>query len=326
MTSSPIQIEESSQNPDDLHETLLSLEVHSKLAESSELARSGSYGEAEELLKTIKNWQSLPPALDLLARISAQQGKLAEASKYWEKAIELSPGNLSYQAGLAYVTKSTQPVSGTVQFFTWFLRGMGIIIIGGLLFLMMKQFANNTPPSQTSDNMQMATLQAQVLGLYVTPSVPTDMPVSTPTSIIEPASPPNILQEIPINVIGLNTVLYDDALIVYPEKDMFDYNWRFSADTRVMITELGSQLEPYSGEIDITLVGFKQNSEESDFFDIGLTRSSVVFSWIQNSTKLPADIFVIMPLENFLRQPYAPVLEDLNNVNKYVLFLIQVSR
>lgn len=320
-----VHFQKPSENPDDLHEVLSSLESQSKIAESAELARSGNYGEAEELLKTIKDWQSLPPVLDLMARISAQQGKLNDAVNYWEQAIKLSPSNLSYQAGLEYVTKLKRPLSGIAQFFTWFLRGAGILLVGLLFFLAIKQLTRSEPLPPSSDNLQFATLQAQVQGLYNTPVVLTPLPTQMPNSNPTPVPDYSALQDMSINVVGLKTILSDDALIVYPEKEMFDFSWSFAPGTRKMVTELGRQLEPYSGKIEITLIGFKQTSEKSDFFDVGLTRSNVVFSLIQSSTKLPADIFLIMPPETFLHQPYSSVLKNFNTIDKYVLFLIRMS-
>ena len=271
------------ENPEDFSEILLSLEIQSKLAESAELARSGNYGQAEGLLKTVMDWQKSALALDLMARICVQQGKVEDAAQYWESAIKLSPSNLSYQSGLEYATKLKRPISNISRVLTWVL---GISVLLALIFvftLVSKQASKQEPSSIVSNNAQISTLQSQVLGLYHAPMIEVTSTI-VPTATFVPTSTPNGLAEISITVSGLKTANYGDAVIVYPEKEMFVYTWSLTPDARTMITELGHQLEPYAARISITLVGFAQASEQSQYFDVGLTRSTVVYGLLESST------------------------------------------
>lgn len=72
------------------------------LTVAAELARSGRYADAEQLALEVAGSSPtlLPVALDLLARIYAQQGRYLDAETCWQKALSLSPGNPQYRRGL----------------------------------------------------------------------------------------------------------------------------------------------------------------------------------------------------------------------------------
>ena len=76
------------------------------LARATDLARAGRYAEAESLLKEhISDLETMPAALDLLARIYAQQRRFQDACAFWTRALELDDTNVAYQAGLSRLQK-----------------------------------------------------------------------------------------------------------------------------------------------------------------------------------------------------------------------------
>jgi flagellar motor protein MotB len=100
------------------------------LAEATELAASGKYAEAEARLIAIKDGRKNPTVLDLLARIRAQQGRLAEAVELWQMAVQMDPANAEYRAGLAYVEKAARG-----PFHPSRLPGLVLRVLAGLLLL-----------------------------------------------------------------------------------------------------------------------------------------------------------------------------------------------
>ncbi len=83
-----------------------SLLVRVSFYEAAELARSGNYIAAEAILQELLLSANPPsPVLDLQARICAQQGRLAEASEFWRKALQKDPANVAYQAALARLSR-----------------------------------------------------------------------------------------------------------------------------------------------------------------------------------------------------------------------------
>lgn len=67
---------------------------HLVLAQATDLARSGRYAEADKLLaENMRDLDRTPAALDLRARMYAQQGQLREARSCWNRALQLDPTN-----------------------------------------------------------------------------------------------------------------------------------------------------------------------------------------------------------------------------------------
>ena len=78
-----------------------SLAAQSALCRATELARAGRYEQAETALEAIFAGSQKPAqARDLLARISAQQGRLAEAQALWQEALRQDPASEACQVAL----------------------------------------------------------------------------------------------------------------------------------------------------------------------------------------------------------------------------------
>ena len=71
------------------------------LALAASLARKRRFKEAEDLLlPLIVESESQDDALDLLAKVYAQQGKIEEAQHLWQQALRNDPGNRHFQEAL----------------------------------------------------------------------------------------------------------------------------------------------------------------------------------------------------------------------------------
>ncbi|MGH3941990.1 MAG: OmpA/MotB family protein [Pseudonocardiaceae bacterium] len=90
------------------------------LARATELARTGHYSTAERLLADPEEAVPMPPAhLDLLARIQAQQGKLAEADTHWARAATISGDTGAYQAQRQRIATLQQQRFSTSRTLRW---------------------------------------------------------------------------------------------------------------------------------------------------------------------------------------------------------------
>ena len=79
------------------------------VSQATELARNGAYTQAESLLRSVtEQAQVSVSALDLQARILAQQGRIAEAETLWTRALKLEPDNTACQAALTRIRKLQQ--------------------------------------------------------------------------------------------------------------------------------------------------------------------------------------------------------------------------
>jgi tetratricopeptide (TPR) repeat protein len=76
-----------------------------RLARATELAQSGRFLEAEAVLVGNGDLQETPRALDLLARIAAQQRQYQRAEELWRKALSRAPETKEFREGLTALQK-----------------------------------------------------------------------------------------------------------------------------------------------------------------------------------------------------------------------------
>ena len=287
------------------------------IAQSAELARQGNFTAAEELLLPLVEQEPSHMALDLLARIKAQQGKYESARQLWEKAILISPECPDCKAGLERIRLMHQPRSynlvGKVTVQTLLMLCSISLII--TIFFQVGQIKRsvasfqmptlipeeNSLPLELSDALTqqeiqqrkiMDQLQAnqtdlqeismQIDRLELTPPSPTP----TPTSQVD------ILDEIKIDVLGVNQSVQGDKLLLKFEDGLFLYNWLLNESGRSTLEQVGYQLEPWAGKLDIQVIGFSDDHEK-DNVDFPYFRSTAVIRFLVDNTQLPERIFSI---------------------------------
>ena len=77
-----------------------------RLARATDLARTRRYLEAKTLLAPAGRLPTDPRALDLLARIAANQRRFLEAEQLWNDASKISPGNEAYRLAVRHAAKA----------------------------------------------------------------------------------------------------------------------------------------------------------------------------------------------------------------------------
>lgn len=108
------------------------------LTRAASLARKGDLLQAESLLVTLSDDDKVrPEAIDLLAKVYAQQGKIDQAQALWLKALQSDPSNIHLLSALrmcAYYTKSRsehfilQHLWLLISIVLWFIVSMILII------------------------------------------------------------------------------------------------------------------------------------------------------------------------------------------------------
>lgn len=115
------------------------LMVTDTLAHAAALARKGDLLQAENLIISLSDsGKSRIEAIDLLAKVYAQQGKTDQAQALWLKALQRDPSNIHYLSALrlcAYYKKSRfehfilQHLWLLISVILWFIVAM-IVIVG----------------------------------------------------------------------------------------------------------------------------------------------------------------------------------------------------
>ena len=126
------------------------------ITKAAELARTGKYREAEAILTRMGEESGLtPPALDLLARIRAQQGRYAEARAPWTAAARQDPDNPIYRRALQRLEKRRGP-----HWLPIALRGLAAFIFVACLAaaatIILRKISDQTASHQTTDSLNEA--------------------------------------------------------------------------------------------------------------------------------------------------------------------------
>jgi hypothetical protein len=292
-----------------------------RLAEAADLARGGSYAQAEMLLKGSAGWETSPEALDLLARCAAQQGNTTEARQFWQQAIGLDPTNPAYAEGLVYLTRT--PLELIMGRLPW-LKIVRWVVALAFLFLLLfgslrlarlqtnvaalsKQAGIVTLPAAAAPTADLSTLaqksDLQALGSKLD-ALQADQKQtggslatlqSNQQTLSDQLKPTVTAPEVKLNLAGITTHKDGARLIVQFDEGLFLYEWVLKPTAASLLTSLGQQLEPYAGQIKISLVGYRSDQETDVYFDLNLMRAVIVFDRLTQTTQLPKEIFSLLP-------------------------------
>lgn len=258
------------------------------LARASELARAGQYAEAKKVLAASgAETESTPAALDLLARMRAQQGDLAGAEKLWTRASQLDPSNGAYSTALRCAA-ALQQNPGRLRIA---LPLLACIVLAVTVFMWWLQ-AQNAKPSQGPSTQSKP---AQVI-------VPSDNEASAPqpTTATE-SSEQKAVQPIEndINVQGVTVTKASNVLQVSFDEGLFERGVILTPDARKVLKQLGDQLRPYAATSAIEIVGVtdnlqvRRNLPYPDNASLAVERARVVYDFLRLTSGLDSQIFTI---------------------------------
>lgn len=265
------------------------------VARATELARGGSYREAERILTAFdEDVNSTPEILDLLARIHAQEGRLAEAEKLWARACQIEPSNTAYHDGMRRAA-TLQRRSGRRQPLL-----LPLIIFFGLAALL---FAASQWLNRTGSTEPVVSIPTP------TPNV-TPLPTETPKINPIPADLKTKISEVP----GVETKIEEpsNALDITFDEGIFTHGTVLKPNAHKKLKEVGFQLKPYTDTIRVEIIGvtddfsMRLNSPYKDNAALGMERARVVYDYLHKSVGLEAQIFTIASYS----EPQSPYPND----------------
>lgn len=303
---------------DSLQSTLSNLEFE----KARNFARNGEYNQAKIILEGILQRGPNSIVMDLLARIYAQQGQLDKARYFWEKAILLDPQNIDFIKALEFISKTQSQKTRVIKNWKSLFAGFGSLVILaliGLLIFQVTQFQNlssnliNSNATQlftnsgisiqenTSDEnlLMLGTMQVQIESQYnnldskITENqVILDQLSTITTDLSAVDTILSIPTEFSIDVPGTTVKIEGSKAMIRFDNRLFLYGDEFSNNGEEMLLQVGEQLEPWLGKIQINVVGFT-DSLESNKIDLPLDRSNATVKYLVNHTRLPVSIFTI---------------------------------
>ncbi len=250
------------------------------LARATDLARSGDYTEAEQLLVEVTaSGQENPIVFDLQARIRAQQGQYREAEQFWKEAARLDPDNTEYRTGLASVRAIQERPYLAIP---WLPIGIGIVTVSVLGFVgasLLSMYESVRDPGVTVATTQAAPSPSQ--------------PLPTP---VRPVPKP---LQLALTVPGVALSTEDDAVLVRFEAGLFDPRTYLLPAARRTLAQVAQQLKAQEDRLRIEVVGhtnglpLSRHSPFADNVDLGFQRAVVVTQALRTAAGPQAHEFVI---------------------------------
>jgi type VI secretion system protein ImpK len=272
--------------------SLQSLLNQMTLARAAELARAGHYAEAEEVLSAGKDETRFSPmALDLLARVRAQQGRLVEAEELWTRALSLDPANPAYALGLRRAA-ALRYASGRLIVL---LSLAACLIVGALVGLLRWQ-----RPAWTGSAGAVPTPSAQTQ-LAATPGRSPNAP-SQQTGAAAQGSQPAAAQTPTENVIdvrGVTVTKAPDGLTLSFDDGLFQSGLTLKPGARERLEELGRQLKPFSGNGAVQIIGMTdelpmvRRARYRDNISLGMERARFVYDYLHYTSRMDTHGFTI---------------------------------
>jgi len=311
---------------------LVTLLEHLEYEQARNLAKEGNYAEAQTILVNLLRTSSNPLVMDLLARVYAQQGLITEARKMWEKALAIDPKNPDFSKGLAFVTSKQEKISETRFTTKRLLVLFGVIALFSLILVSIfqtiavrrsinqiaaqstpnvipaEQIIENTsiPDAAQKDTLEKLTAISennQSILTKVDNNQQTLEKLSLTLDTIQPTiEPTKIPMNLDIDVIGTTVTTTESGVQIRIEERLFLYNDTFTDHGQEILKQLGMQLEPYMGKIQIKVTGYT-DSLERDKTNIPFDRGIAVVKYLIDQTRLPTTIFTIASGEG-LPPPY----------------------
>jgi flagellar motor protein MotB len=241
------------------------------ISRAAEIAHIGRYAQAETMLSEVGGESgSSTASLDLCARINAQQGKLVEAGKLWAQALEMEPDNKAYRGALDRITKLQKRPH-------WFIFAPRLLtLVAFILCLIVGGFAIRKYINSLRDSVKS---EANRLGETFTQ---TTLQESTATKAHLKINLPGVVAK---NLSGETTITFNEGI--------FLRNAQIKPDAKVLLTNLGQQLEQDMGNVSIRIIGHTDNEpmpsgkQYKDNTDLGLARATTVFQHLRETTRLP---------------------------------------
>jgi len=267
------------------------------LARAAALAREGHYRAAEELLSASATEGENAAALDLRARICAQQGRYSDATDFWLRAAQLDPANREYAAALRLLARSEGRSS-------W-LYGVSKLLLGGVLLL-----------------------AAALIGIAVAGErgASTGKPPESggePVSALAAPTPPAISLEdaaIEVNRDG-------KELVVTFREGLFSKGARLTREGRAALASVARQLEPNGSQVLVRVVGYADDTSPpagylyGDNTGLGFERARVAAEGLRAAGKLPKES-IVLESQGEGAPPYSNVTQEGRARNRTVVLRV----
>ena len=239
--------------------------------EAARLARSGHYDGALALLAALESHRVTPQALDLMARVRAQQGRWGDAEHAWNRAVGLSPDNQELRSALEWVRRAQ--ASKVSRALSRPMPRIGLAVVSSVFTLLL--------------------LGRGVAALVRVPEAPGARVLSTEDQAAFRL--PGITQ-----LAGSTVSSRVGEVVVIPDSGLFaSGSAKLGPPAKSVIDRVGQGLAPHSDSITASLTGFtdsrpvRAGGPFADNAALGLARAVAVYERLRLSSGIAVDRFVM---------------------------------
>lgn len=292
-----------------------------KYSNAYSLVRRGYYTQAEILVSEIlADYGGSPKIFDLQARIFAQTGKFYEAQVAWNKALKLDPSNSAYQQALLRLSKIQRYPIWQSSLYNLFIGLLFIFV----LFIGIAFFLNQIKKDTYSKFSEMAQENITIKNSL------NQRFASIENSILKfsKSESSKFYPFFDLNISNISTRIDKNELVILFDKGLFKRGASLNSEAKILLTQLGKQLEPYSDRVNIKIYGTTDNlpipegQKFRDNIDLGKARASEVYNYLRMTTGLPASRLLIGSLGSIL---YPFPNKTLNGQAKNRSVIIRIS-
>jgi type VI secretion system protein ImpK len=232
------------------------------LSRATSLARLGSYDSAELVLSSLP--RTLPEAVDLLAKIRAQQGRMRAAAELWTEALCLDPSNARYRSSLRRAEQGP-----------WRRRSRPLLVAIVALFIVVAG------------------------GIAVRRLAHQRSQVATKIPREQPPAPAVAQKRIEISVPGVLQTTSGATTTLRFEFGLFSHGVLLTPGARASLQAIGRQIEPQWRRFSLTVIGHTDDlpivsrQRFSDNEALAVARADTVIRYISTVSTIPMSAWSI---------------------------------
>lgn len=265
------------------------------LRQAATMARAGQHPEAASLIEQLPpEERARPDALDLLARIQAQQGNLHEAEELWTLALQVAPSDRPSQLGLHRIDELRHR-----PYLSMPSVRVGIVVVTSALL---------------------------ISGGYLALWRPTTAPhVDTPAEFKLTVNNPPTYTPPKIRTLGTSLRREETDTIVTFESGLFKKGSRLKPAAEETLASLARELRPQAGSISVTIAGctddkrLRRGSRYASDTSLRLARATVVMQKLLEGAPLQESMF---SLQSSSIAPYPNTSAENRAKNRTVILRI----
>ncbi|MGH3239343.1 MAG: OmpA/MotB family protein, partial [Spirillospora sp.] len=223
-------------------------------------------------------------ALDLKARVYAQQGRLDDADRCWAEVAALSPGDPGAAEGRRRIAAIRARAASPGRFFlarsALRLGTAAVVLLAFVMLADVWQDRDATDPPQ--------------------PTTP------APTTPPSPPPSPNPIAALKLDGPGIHAQRRGAEIAVTFDRGLFRRDATLTARGRTTLTVLGAQLRPYADQIAVTVIGHTDSRAVhpgggyASNAELGMLRATVVREVLRSSARIPTARFSVSTLAGLL--------------------------